>query len=182
MGLLIYLKEDTNIPSWIFLSLIAGIGIGILFSAQGFAAQSSVASSDLAFSGAMYSFFRALGQTLGVAIAGVIFQNTFKLKLEQTAYSAYANAWSSDASAFVQVVKNWSSHGEEGAMKTDVVQAYVESLRMIWIVMCILASFALILSLIFIKELSLEKELDTDQGFRYDHDRKAGDPEASASS
>jgi hypothetical protein len=53
MGLLIYLKEETNTPSWIFLSLVAGTGCGILFSAQGFAAQASVSNADLPFAGAM---------------------------------------------------------------------------------------------------------------------------------
>ena len=41
MGLLIYLQKSTNIPSWIFLSLVGGTGLGMLFSAQGFAAQAS---------------------------------------------------------------------------------------------------------------------------------------------
>lgn len=130
----------------------------------------------------MYSFFRAFGQTLGVAVAGVIFQNTFKNKIKQTAYAEYAEAWSLNASAFVQVVKNWSTKGDEGAMKAVVVKAYVESLQMVWIVMCAVAGVSFIASLIFVKELSLERDLDTDQGFQYDSDRKVADSEASASS
>jgi hypothetical protein len=62
MGLLIYLKQSTNVPSWIFLSLVAGTGTGMLFSAQGFAAQCSVSNADLPFAGAIYSFFRAFGR------------------------------------------------------------------------------------------------------------------------
>jgi len=62
MGLLVYLKQSTNMPSWIFLSLVAGTGTGMLFSAQGFAAQASVSNTDVPFAGAMYSFFRAFGQ------------------------------------------------------------------------------------------------------------------------
>lgn len=182
IGLLIYLKQDTNIPSWICLCLVGGLGTGILFSSQGFAVQSSVASVDLPFAGAMYSFFRAFGQTLGVAISGVIFQNSFKRKLKQTAYAQFAEAWSLNASAFVQVVKTWSSEGDEGVMKAVVVKAYVDSLQTVWIVMCVVAGISFIASLIFVKELSLEKDLDTDQGFQYDHDRKVVDSEASASS
>lgn len=170
MGLLISLNQSTNIPSWIFLSLIAGIGLGMLFSAQGFAAQASASNDDLPFAGAMYSFFRAFGQTLGIAISGVIFQNVFKKKILATAYSAFADSWSRDASSFVQVVKAWSDIGEEGVMKEAVIMAYVESLRMVWCVMCALAGGASIASLVWTREVSLERELETEQGFRYDMD------------
>jgi hypothetical protein len=171
MGLLIYLQQSTNIPSWIFLSLTAGTGLGMLFSAQGFAAQASASNADLPFAGAMYSFFRAFGQTLGVAISGVIFQNTFKKKVLATAYSTFADEWSREASSFVQVVKAWSDIGEEGVMKEAVIRAYVESLRMVWCVMCVLAGGASIASLVWTREISLERELETEQGFRYDMDQ-----------
>ncbi|KAF7898662.1 hypothetical protein EAF00_005108 [Botryotinia globosa] len=111
LGLLILLKESTSIVSWIFFNLAPGIGLGTLFSAQGFAAHSSVINADLPFAGAMCSFFRAFGQTIGVAISGVIFQNTFQNKILKTSYAVYANEWSKDASAFVQIVKAWSNTG-----------------------------------------------------------------------
>ncbi|KAE8440809.1 hypothetical protein EG329_006541 [Mollisiaceae sp. DMI_Dod_QoI] len=180
LGLLIYLNQSTNIPSWIFLSLVAGTGTGVLFSAQGFAAQASASNADLPFSGAMYSFFRAFGQTFGVAISGVIFQNTFKNKILSTAYSASASAWARDASSLVQVVKTWSTEGEEGIMKETVVHAYVESLRMVWILMCVFAGLMFIASVLWIKEISLERELETEQGFRYDVKNISGDEEQRA--
>jgi MFS family permease len=148
MGLLISLRQSTNIPSWIFLSLIAGIGLGMLFSAQGFAAQASASNDDLPFAGAMYSFFWAFGQTLGVAISGVIFQNVFKKKILATAYSAFADSWSRDASLFVQIVKTWSDIGEERVIKKAVIMAYIKSLRMLWCVMCALSGGASIASLL----------------------------------
>jgi hypothetical protein len=159
-------------PSWIFLSLVAGIGLGMLFSAQGFAAQASASNADLPFAGAMYSFFRAFGQTLGVAISGVIFQNVLKKKILATAYSTFADEWSRDASSFVQVVKAWSDIGEEGVMKEVVIKAYIESLRMVWCIMCLLAGAAFIASLVWTREISLERKLQTEQGFRYDSEKK----------
>ncbi|KAH7418703.1 major facilitator superfamily domain-containing protein [Cadophora sp. MPI-SDFR-AT-0126] len=170
MGLIIYLQQSTNIPSWISISLVPGTGLGMLFSAQGFAAQASASNADLPFAGAMYSFFRAFGQTLGVAISGVIFQNTFRKRVLATAYSAFADEWSREASSFAQVVKAWSDTGEEGVMKEAVVMAYVESLRMVWCVMCVLAGGASVASLVWTREISLERNLETEQGFRYDMD------------
>ncbi|KAK6607518.1 major facilitator superfamily transporter [Botrytis cinerea] len=174
LGLLILLKESTSTVSWIFLNLVPGIGLGTLFSAQGFAAQASVTNADLPFAGAMYSFFRAFGQTIGVAISGVIFQNTFQNKILKTSYAVYANEWSKDASAFVQIVKAWANTGTEGEMKQVVIGAYVESLRMVWIVMCALAGLAFVASLIFTKEIAMSKELETDQGFDYGYDGRKG--------
>ncbi|KAJ8066849.1 hypothetical protein OCU04_004231 [Sclerotinia nivalis] len=174
LGLLILLKESTSIVSWIFINLIPGIGLGTLFSAQGFAAQASASNADLPFAGAMYSFFRAFGQTIGVAISGVIFQNTFQKKILKTAYAVYANEWSKDASAFVQIVKAWSDTGAEGEMKQVVIGAYVESLKMVWIVMCALAGLAFVTSLIFTKEIAMSRELETDQGFDYGYTERKG--------
>ncbi|TVY20686.1 Efflux pump FUS6 [Lachnellula arida] len=180
MGLLIYLKPSTNTPSWIFLSLVGGFGTGMLFSAQGFAAQASSSNADLPFAGAMYSFFRAFGQTLGVAISGVIFQNTFKQKIKATVYSSFADEWSREASSFVQVVKAWPHEGAKGAMREVVIKAYVDSLRMIWVVMCVLAGVAFLCSLIWVKEISLERDLETDQAFIHDRKTASADEESNA--
>ena len=54
-------------------------------------------------------------------------------------------------------------------MRRAVVDgAYVETLRMVWSIMCVLAGVMFMTSVIWIEELSLERELDTDQGFGTD--------------
>ncbi|KAF4618003.1 hypothetical protein G7Y89_g15003 [Cudoniella acicularis] len=85
-----------------------GVNVRLVFMANS-AAQASAFAADLPFAGAMYSFFRALGQTLGVAISGAIFQNVFKKKILATKYSTFADEWSRNASSFVQVVKGGTS-------------------------------------------------------------------------
>jgi hypothetical protein len=112
-----------------------------------------------------------------VAISGVIFQNTFNFKILATPYASHAEEWSRNASAFVQVVKMWSREGEEGVMREAVIGAYVESLRMVWIVMCIFAGVIFVASLIWIGEISLAREIETEQGFRYDGKKAGGDEE-----
>jgi hypothetical protein len=108
-----------------------------------------------------------MGQTVGVAVSGVILQNTFKTKILATAYASQAEEWSRNASAFVQIVRMWSSEGEQGVMREVVIRAYVDSLRMVWIVMCIFAGVIFVASLIWIGEISLTREIETEQGFRY---------------
>ena len=53
-------------------------------------------------------------------------------------------------------------------MREVVIRAYVESLRMVWIVMCVFSGVIFVASLIWIGEISLTKEIETEQGFRYD--------------
>ncbi|KAG9245097.1 MFS multidrug transporter-like protein [Calycina marina] len=165
MGLLILLKDSTSTVAWVFISLVSGSGNGILFSAQGFAAQASVSNADLPFAGAMYSFFRSFGQTLGVAIAGVMFQNTFRKKVLRTAYAENADLYSKNAAAMVQIVRAWPDDGALGVEKAVMKGVYVESLQMVWVIMCALGGVAFLTSLCFTKEISLERELETEQGF-----------------
>jgi hypothetical protein len=61
-------------------------------------------------------------------------------------------------------------------MREVVIRAYVESLRMVWIVMCIFAGVIFVASLIWIDEISLTREIETEQGFMYDG-RKSQDVE-----
>lgn len=123
----------------------------------------------------MYSFFRSFGQTFGVAIGGVIFQNRLTaILLDSSNPLLVANAreWARDASALVEVIKTL----QDQAIKEELVTAYVDSLRVIWEVMCALSGVMLILSVTFTKDISLDRELETDQAFI--HDRKASDEEA----
>jgi MFS family permease len=169
-GLLTLQGSATTTVQWIFLTLVVGVGAGILFSAQSFAVQASASNADLPFAGAMYSFFRALGQTFGVAMGGVIFQNQFRRSLERSTNALLqgnASEWARNAMAFVEVLRIMP----EGKVKTLLVEAYVDGLRMVWIVMCALCGIALVLSLLFTKDISLERPLETEQAFI--HDRKA---------
>jgi len=80
--------------------------------------------------------------------------------------------WSRDAAGLVQVIKAM----EEGLMKTQLVQAYANSLKVVWVSMCGLAAVALLTSF-FVKEFSLQQEMVTEQGFK--HKTKVVDSEAS---
>ena len=66
----------------------------------------------------------------------------------------------------------WSNTGAEGEMKGVVIEAYVQSLRMVWIVLTVLACAAFIATLIWTAEISLDRDLETEQGFRYESDGK----------
>jgi MFS family permease len=162
LGILYLLDVDTSVVSWVFLNLACGIGMGLLFPSMAFAIQAASTNADLAFAVAMFSFFRAFGQTIGVAVGGTVFQNEMKKQLLGYALLASkAEEYSKDASSLVQVIKRFP----EGPAKSQLIQSYADALKIVWVTMCAMSAVALILSL-WTKGLDLNKPLETEQGFR----------------
>ena len=73
MGLLYKLSLETSIPAWMFMNLVLGAGLGMLYSSLAYATQASADKVDVAFAAAMYSFSRSFGQSIGVVIGGTVF-------------------------------------------------------------------------------------------------------------
>jgi hypothetical protein len=170
-GLLILLGPKTTIPGWVFLNVSVSIGTGMLFPAMGLAIQAAGRPQDAGHAAAFYSFIRVFGQSLGVAIGGVAFQNQIKQKLlSYPLLAPMASEYSKDATALVSIIKAM----QEGTEKTQLIQAYADSLKIIWIVMCALSAVAMVAN-VFIKGYSLEQEHKTLQGF--DHGNRVQDLE-----
>jgi len=161
-GLLILLNPGTSIPGWIFLNFAVSIGTGMLFPAMGLAVQAAGRPQDAGHAAAFYAFIRTFGQSIGVAIGGVIFQNQIKQKLMSYPLLApMAAEYSKDATALVGVIKSMA----DGIEKTQLTQAYADSLKTIWIVMCALSAVAFVASM-FTKGYSLNQEHKTLQRYK----------------
>ena len=161
-GLLYLLDVHTSTVAWIFLNLVPGLGTGMLFAGMGFAIQASSTNRDLAFAVAMFCFFRTFGQAIGVAVGGTVFQNTMKRKL--LAYpdlASRAEEYSRDSASLVQIIKGFAP---DSAVKAELVQAYADSLKAVWVAICGLAGVALVTSLAT-RGLDLNRPLETAQGF-----------------
>lgn len=171
MGLLILLKPDTSTVAWVFLNLVGGLGTGMLFPAMALAVQASATVKDQAYAANMFSFFRAFGQTIGVAIGGVIFQNQMRRKmLGYPLLAELADEYSKDAAGLVGIIKSMPA----GAMKVQLRESYTDALKYIWIVMTVFSAVSLVATL-FIDEYNMDTEMDHEMGFR-DKD-KVGDAE-----
>ncbi|KAI8940027.1 hypothetical protein NX059_003749 [Plenodomus lindquistii] len=164
-GILIVLKPGTSTVSWIFLNLVGGFSTVILFPAMG------LAYKHQAYAANMFTFFRAFGHTLGVAIGGVIFQNQMKKKmLTYPLLAALADEYSKDAAGLVQIIKAMPN----GNMKDQTKESYTYSLKYIWVVMTVFAAVALFAS-IFVEEYDMNGALEAEMGFQ--HEQKVADPE-----
>ena len=150
-------------PAFVFLNLIPGLGMGLLFASMNLAAQAAATERHVGFAAAMYIFMRSLGQGIGVAVGGVVFQSQFAVELRKYPDLARnATALAQDASGLVQVIK---AMPQGAAERTAVVHAYADALKVVWVVMAGLAFVALVLSF-GTKGLSLNAEMETEQALK----------------
>ncbi|EPE26755.1 MFS general substrate transporter [Glarea lozoyensis ATCC 20868] len=172
LGILYLMDVHTTTVQWVFLNLVAGIGTGFLYPALQFSIQSACKDEDLASAVSMYSFFRAVGQTLGVAVGGVILQNQLAVKISAyPALAPMAKRYSQDATALAHLLRDMADSQD----RRDLVQAYADSLKVVWIVMCGLAGLGFIISLL-IKDYPLDRFVPAVQAVEGEKD-KVGDEE-----
>ncbi|KAJ8058131.1 hypothetical protein OCU04_012989 [Sclerotinia nivalis] len=170
-GLLYLLTPSTSIVQWVFLNVPISIGTGMLFPAMALGNQAASRPQDAGHAAAFYAFDRVFGQAIGVAIGGVVFQNRIRENLlSYPLLRDMAMEYSKDATALVELIKDM----KEGLEKSQLKEAYADSLKMVWIVMCALCGAALVSSL-FVKGYSLEVEHKTLQGLK---EEKRGDVES----
>jgi len=140
----------------------SGIGTGVLFAGIDIAIPATADTIDMGYAVAFLTFFRTFGQSIGVAVGGCIFQNA--LQKEMQAYpilAPFAAKFSQDAMGLVQMIKLMDG----GLAKTQLIQAYADSIKTLWLPMCGMASVGL-LSNLMVKQFTLDVEHRTEQGFK----------------
>lgn len=163
-GVLLLLEPDSSLPQWIFLNFPVSVGTGILFPAMGLGIQAACRPADSGHAAAFFSFLRVFGQAIGVAISGVAFQNQlYKTLASLPEFAGLATQYSQDATLLVQVIQAM----QDGPSKQSLVQAYSDSLHVIWLLMTIIGGIAFVLSW-FTKEFTLQQIHETRQGYSED--------------
>jgi hypothetical protein len=162
-GLFTLLNPETTTAQRVGYLLLMGVGTGVLFPALQFCAQAGQPDEDVAIATSTFVFLRSLGQTFGVALGGVIFQNQW----DKNMAAAIATG---DVPPAFQI----SGHQAEGAvlLLNQLPQAlqetakglYSDSLRAVWIFFIPLAGVAFLASL-FMRNYSLDKVLNSKQAF-----------------
>ena len=159
-GLLCYIKPNMSIPAWVFLTMISGMGLGFLFPSLAYSVQASMDDDNLSMAAALFSFFRTLGQAIGVAVGGVVFQNLMhKNLLNYPALASKASKYSEDAAELVQVIKYMA----DNEAKTNLQVAYTDSLRIVWAMCCAICGLGLFMTL-WTKGYTVNRLLATNQG------------------
>ena len=143
--------------------ILMGVGTGVLFPSLQFAAQAGQPDEDIGFATSTFVFIRSLGQTFGVALGGVIFQNQWdknvaKDIVNHTIPPTFQIA-GKDAEGAVLYLKQ---------LAPDMLEAikwlYSDSLRAVWIFFIPLAGIAFFSSLVM-RDYSLDRVLNSKQAF-----------------
>lgn len=159
-GLMYLLSADASTAKWVCLNLVPGVGIGMVLPSVALAVQASATAENLAIAVAMSTFFRGFGQSIGVAIGGVIFQNRMKSNLLMyPELRSVADKYSGEAASAVQMIRAM----EDSPMKDDLRDAYANSLKVVWAFCCGISGLTFLISL-FTKSYSLNRVLVTDRG------------------
>ncbi|KAJ2893118.1 major facilitator superfamily transporter [Zalerion maritima] len=168
-GLLLLLGPETTVVQYIFLNIPVGIGTGMLFPAMTLSIQAACKPSLNGHAAAFFSFCRAFGQAIGVALSGVIFQNGFKKELEKIPrFAALADTYSKDATAIVEAIKAMPASED----KTLLIEAYNEALKYIWYALLALSAVSMFIAFT-VKSYSLVQDHVTKQGLADKEQRKS---------
>jgi hypothetical protein len=162
-GLFTLLNPETTTAQRVGYLLLMGVGTGILFPALQFCAQAGQPDEDVAIATSTFVFLRSLGQTFGVALGGVIFQNQWDKNMASlisqgkvpTAFQIPGN----DAEGAILLLDQLPP-----AVLEIAKGLYADSLRAVWIFFIPLAGVAFVASL-FMRNYSLDKVLNSKQAF-----------------
>ncbi|KAJ5631074.1 uncharacterized protein N7484_011174 [Penicillium longicatenatum] len=169
LGILCLLDASSSIPQWVFLNLAAGIGCGMLFPSVQLAVQAAANKEFLSIAVTMTAFFRVLGQSVGVAVGGVVFQNRILEKFgNHPELGAEVLKYAQDASSLVEYIK---ALPVGSAARVLIQSLYAQSLTTVWAVMCGVAGVGLFSSL-FVKKYTLNQSFSSKQGVRKDGARE----------
>lgn len=151
-GLLIILDANTRAYALVLIFLVVGIGQGLLLNSLNTTIQAISAVEDAAYASAMYAFMRGIGLCLGVAIGGTIFQNQLSNELRN---AGLPSDIAGNAEGFVATLNRLPS---DSPLKIGVVQAYMSSFKVLFIVLTAVSAASLVTSL-FISHHTMNKSL-----------------------
>ncbi|KAK1837649.1 MFS multidrug transporter [Colletotrichum chrysophilum] len=155
-GAQLVLDETTSVAGGVALTLVSGVGIGVLFTTLNLAAQASVPPAHTPAASSTTNFFRSLGQTVGIAVGGVVVQNVFRREIEASSvYGAYGAMWSRNIVKVGQAVRALKSP-EQQALRSLVVTGVARSTRAVWLLLCILSGTQFLVSVAWVEDLTLD--------------------------
>jgi len=141
-GLLIMLDENTPTMVWAPILVVLGIGYGALVMPLICCVQATIPAEDVAHATVSYSFLRTLGLSIGIAIAGTVFQNAMHRHLGNLGLPTEV---AGNAETFLEVIK---SLPVGSAQRHQFVLAYSRSFRTVFEVLVCFMGAKLLASLL----------------------------------
>ncbi|KAG8631837.1 hypothetical protein KVT40_000977 [Elsinoe batatas] len=173
LGLYSTIDETTGLGKQIGYAILTGFGIGQTLQPSLVALQAGVERKDMAVVTCTRGFLRSLGGVLGLAISGTILNNTLRLSLQRLNLSAEDIRLVLNARDSINDLTS-STQGREELTRA-VLAGYKDGFRIIFLSLAGLATFATLLAMWLIPQITLDREDDKKlkaEGKRFVDDRK----------
>jgi hypothetical protein len=148
-ALMTLLTRTSSTALWVGIAITLGSGVGILYPSLSNASTLSASTdSKLASAVVNLAFFKSLGQTSGVAIGACAFQNhVYKQLLRHPELPHSAKDYTRDLIVLVDTLRK-AGLAKEPSLNTQILDGYIGSIRVVWIIMAAFAGGAMIASFI----------------------------------
>ncbi|KAJ2829774.1 hypothetical protein IWW50_000662, partial [Coemansia erecta] len=156
IGLFALLGSNSSNGMLIGIPIVFGVGVGLSLQPMLCCAQNSVEQKDIATASTLFMTIRMLGNAIGLAIAQSVIQNHISPLLK-----AIAARFPDHSDVIFGIVSDQSIVWKAGVpedVRDAAIEAYVKSLRTVYLVFLAFGSLTFVLSL-FIKNLPLRKNL-----------------------
>jgi hypothetical protein len=153
MGLMITLDANSSIAEKVLFPLVAAIGLGSLFQTPLIGLQAAMPLKDVATSTGTFGFLRTLGGTVGVSIGQAIYSSVLRKKIRLIPNSTFEMS----PSTLLQSVGTLNSIPDP-VLRVATIQAYAQSISMIWMVNTPIICACLIMVL-FVRHYTLQRNV-----------------------
>ncbi|KAI9667764.1 MAG: hypothetical protein M1821_000581 [Bathelium mastoideum] len=157
------LDRNSSTATWAILQIIFAAGAGFILTATMPAIQAPLPESDVASATAAWGFVQSLGFICGLAIPSSIFDTRFSDLLGCISDPSIRQILSGGG-AYEHASRTFVSSLNE-PVKTEVIDTFVASLKLVWQVGSAFAGLGLVISA-FIGEVKLRESLDTKYGYK----------------
>ncbi|KAJ2822601.1 hypothetical protein GGI24_003899 [Coemansia furcata] len=156
MGLFALIGTDPSNGMLIGIPIVFGVGIGLAMQPMLSCAQNAVDQKDIATATTLFITIRMLGSAIGLAVAQSVLQNEISPLLD-----ALAIKYPNDVTTVYSVINNqsviWGSTVSP-SLRADVIEAYVKSLHVVYLVFLAFGGCTFITSL-FARNVALRKNI-----------------------
>ncbi|KAI9683048.1 MAG: hypothetical protein M1822_006241 [Bathelium mastoideum] len=157
------LDRNSSTATWAILQIIFAAGAGFILTATMPAIQAPLPESDVASATAAWGFVQSLGFICGLAIPSSIFDTRFSDLLGCISDPSIRQILSGGGT-YEHASRTFVSSLNE-PVKTEVIDTFVASLKLVWQVGSAFAGLGLVISA-FIGEVKLRESLDTKYGYK----------------
>ncbi|KAJ3561057.1 hypothetical protein NPX13_g9091 [Xylaria arbuscula] len=154
-GLFLIWPHNDSAGVWVVTYLVIGVGQGAILNAQNFATQAMCKQGDESAAAGMYAFIRQFGMSLGVGIGATIFQNIMTLKLKWLGLPVEI---AKESESYILVLHAMPA----SEFKHNVLEAYRYGFTGLFAFYLGVSVIALVISLLFIKNVDLTREIESE--------------------